>query len=215
MHELVGQLARAGEQEQAFCVEVEPADRLPLALLQPGQLAKHRWPVLRVIMSDHLAHRLVIGDHPGGRRCNAQAQRLAVDLDGISELDALADVRRLVVDRNPAFKNKLLHLQARTKAGLGQDLVQLWALGLRRQHPLVQLNCRVLLVGVELSGNYVFKAIALSGRCAWLGPGRAALGLIALIGRTGLCARPRPATAPPVRPLALTGLAGLVLRRWL
>ena len=145
----------------------------------------------------------------------AGVEHLAVDLDGISELDALADVRRLVVDRNPAFKDELLHLQARTEAGLGQDLVQLWALGLRRQHPLVQLNCRVLLVGVELSGDYVFKAIALSGRCAWLGPGRAALSLIALIGRTGLCARPRTATAPPVRPLALTGLAGLVLRRWL
>ena len=47
MHQLVGQLAGVGEQQQAFGVDVEPTHRLPLALRQARQAAEHRRAVLR------------------------------------------------------------------------------------------------------------------------------------------------------------------------
>jgi hypothetical protein len=42
VHQLVGQVAGGGEQQQAFGVHVQAAHRLPLALLQARQLAEHR-----------------------------------------------------------------------------------------------------------------------------------------------------------------------------
>jgi len=50
MHQPVGELARAGQQQQAFGIEVQTADRLPLALKQFGQAPKHRRAILRVVM---------------------------------------------------------------------------------------------------------------------------------------------------------------------
>ena len=166
MHQLVGQLARTGQQQQALGVQIEPSDRLPLALRELGQLAKDRGTVLRVIVGDDLAGRLVVGDHARRRRRDAHAQRLAIDLDRIAKLDALADVRRLVVDRNPAFQNQLLHLQPRPQTGLGQHFMQLGAFGLGREHPLGQLDLRVLLIGIELARHHVFKAVARARRRA-------------------------------------------------
>jgi hypothetical protein len=111
VHQPVGQLAGVGEQQQAFGVEVEPADGLPLALVQPGQLAEHRGPVLRVVVGDDLAGGLVVGDDAGGRRLDAHAHRLAVDLDLVAVLHALADVRGLIVDGDTPFGDEALHLQ--------------------------------------------------------------------------------------------------------
>ena len=79
-------------------------------MVQLGQAAKHGGAVLRVVMRYHLAGGLVVGNHAGGRRVDADAQRLAVDFDLVAPLHALADVRWLVVDRNAAFGDKLLHL---------------------------------------------------------------------------------------------------------
>src|SRR5207244_927258 len=50
MHQAVGQFARTGEQQQALGVQVQPADRLPLALVQLGQLAKDGRAVLRIVV---------------------------------------------------------------------------------------------------------------------------------------------------------------------
>ena len=113
MHQTVSQLARAGEQQQAFGIQVQTPNRLPLALVQLGQTAEHRGPVLRIILGHHFAGRLVVRNHPRRRSLNAHLDRLAIDLDLISELNALADVGRLVVDRDAPFGDKLLHLQPR------------------------------------------------------------------------------------------------------
>ena len=112
MHQAVGQLARVGEQQQTFGVEVKPAHRLPLTLHQARQAAEHGGPVLRVVMTDHFARRLVISQHAGRRWRHAHAYRLAVDLDDVTVLDALAHVGRLAVDGDAPFKDELLHLQA-------------------------------------------------------------------------------------------------------
>ena len=85
VHQLVGQFARVGEQQQAFGVDVEPPHRLPLALRKPGQAPEHRWPVLRVVIGNDFAHRLVVGDHARWRWRNAHLDQLAGNADAVAE----------------------------------------------------------------------------------------------------------------------------------
>ena len=162
VHQRVRQLARAGEQQQTFGIQVQTTDRLPLAMLQLGQLAEHRGAVLRIVMGDHLAHGIVIGDHARRRRIDAEADGLAVDLDHIAKLNALTDVSRLVVDRDAAFENQLLHLQARAHAGLGQYLVQLGRIDLRRQHTLGRHIAAVFLFIVKVTRDHIGKGYVLA-----------------------------------------------------
>ena len=85
VHQLVGQLAGVGEQQQAFGVDVQPADRLPLALLQPRQAAEHRGALLRVVVGDDFTDGLVVRQHPGRGRRDAKAHRLAVQGHTVTE----------------------------------------------------------------------------------------------------------------------------------
>ena len=50
MHEPVGQLTRAGEQQETFGVQIQSPDGLPLAVLQSGQPAEHGRAILGVVM---------------------------------------------------------------------------------------------------------------------------------------------------------------------
>ena len=136
VHQLIGQVAGAGEKQQALGVQVQTPHRLPFTLEQLGQAAKNRGAVLRIVMRNDLARRLVISDHAGCRRINAEANRLAIDLDGVAKLDPLPDMRRLVVDGDTPLQDELLHLQAGTHARLRQYLVQLGRLHLRGQNAL-------------------------------------------------------------------------------
>ena len=160
VHEPVGQFPRAGEQQQAFGVQIQPPNRLPFALHQPRQLAEHRRAVLRVIVRHDFPRRLVIGNHTRGWRRNTKANGLAVDLDLITKLHALPDMGGLVIHRNTPLKNELLHLQARTHAGLGQHLVQLGRLRLGQQHAFGGRHLGVSLILVELARDHVGKPIA-------------------------------------------------------
>ena len=139
VHELIGQLTRTGEEQQSFCVEVQATHRLPFPVVKPRQLAKNRGAVLRIVMADDLACGLVVSDHAGGRRVNADADRLAVHLDLVAVLHTLPYVGRLIVDSDAAFRDEFFHLKARTHASLGQDFVQLGRVGLRREHALAQV----------------------------------------------------------------------------
>ena len=136
MHELVGQAARVGEQEQAFGVDVEPADRLPLALVQARQAPEHGRPMLGIVVGDDLASRLVVREDPCRRRDDAHPHRLAVDLDPVPEGNALTGMRWLAVDRDPALDDQVFHVAARADAGLRQHLVQLGRIGFGGEHPL-------------------------------------------------------------------------------
>ena len=51
MHQLVRQVARVREQQQALGVDVEATDRLPLALLQARQAAEHGRTLLRIVVA--------------------------------------------------------------------------------------------------------------------------------------------------------------------
>ena len=123
VHQLVGQLPRAGKQQETFGIQIQTPNRLPLALHEPGQFAKHGGSVLRIVMGHDFAHRLVVSDHTRWGWVDAIADRLAVDLDLITKLDALTDVSGLVIDRNPPLQNQLFHFKARTQTRLGQHLV--------------------------------------------------------------------------------------------
>ena len=57
-----------------------------------------------------LAHGLVVGNDAGRRRVDPIANGLSVDFDLVPELDALANMGRLIVDRNTPFQNELFHL---------------------------------------------------------------------------------------------------------
>ena len=156
VHQLVRQFAGIGEQQQAFGVQVEPAHRLPLALLKPRQATEHGRPVLRVVMGDDFTGGLVVGDDARRRRHDAHAHRLAVDLDLVAERDALAGVRRLAVDRDLAVGNPLLHVTPRSDPCLRQHLVQFRRFGFGCKHPLGR--CR------RLQHRLVFNHIELTGQ---------------------------------------------------
>ena len=85
VHQLVGQFTRVGEQQQAFGVDVEPTDRLPLAVGQPRQPAVDRRAVLRVVVGDDLADRLVVGDDARRRWRDAHLDQLAGDADAVAK----------------------------------------------------------------------------------------------------------------------------------
>ena len=163
VHQLVGQFAGVGEQQQALGVQVEPTDRLPLALLQSRQPAEHRRPVLGVVVGDDFSGRLVVGNDARRRGHDAHAHRLAVDLDLVAEGNALAGVRRLSVDRHQAVGDPLLHVAPRTHAGLCQHLVQLRRIGLGSQHALGRAGWRFgdgLLDFIELAGQDLGEHLA-------------------------------------------------------
>ena len=112
VHQIIGQLTRTGKQQQALGVDVQSPDRLPLPLHQFRQLSKHGRTVLRVIMRDNLTHWLVVRNHPRRWRVDAEFDRFAIDLDMITELNALTNMGRLIVDGDAPLHDQLFHLKA-------------------------------------------------------------------------------------------------------
>lgn len=165
VHQPVGQLSRTGQKQQAFGVQIKPADGLPLALKQFGQAPENCRPVLRIVMSHHLASRLVVRNHARRRRIDTHANGFAVDLDAVTKLDALADVSGLGIDRYPAFEDQLLHFKPRTQTGLSQNLVELGRFRQRRQNALGRRQGGIVLIGVKLPGDYIGET-----RSAWRCP---------------------------------------------
>ncbi len=125
MHETVCQIARGGQHQQTFGVEVEAADREPLGGLHGRQLVEHRRTAFRISVADDFASRFVIQQH--ARRLVGQLalDRLAVDANLVGRHDALADVGRLAVHRHAAGDDQFFHVAARAHAGFGQHFVQL------------------------------------------------------------------------------------------
>ena len=173
MHQLVREFTGVREQQQAFGVDVEPADRLPLALLQSRKTTEHGRPVLRIVMRDDLSDRLVVRDDARRRWHDAQLHRLAVDLHAVAERDALADMRRLAVDFHMAVGDQVLHVAARADTRLREHLVQLGRIGLGQQHALRRRRVVFgdfdlglgLAVDVELARQHLREQLAGLDRC--------------------------------------------------
>jgi hypothetical protein len=150
VHQPVGQLAGARQQQQTFSVQVKPPNGLPFALKQLRQTAKHGGPILWVIMRDHFASGLVIRNNARRWRVYAHAHRFAIDFDAVSKLNPLANVGGFSVHWNTPLQNQLLHLKPWTQTGLRQNLVQFRGFRLRGQNPLWRLDRWIYLVSIKL-----------------------------------------------------------------
>src|SRR5690348_4930588 len=102
MHQPIGELARGREQQQPLAVEIEPAHGDPLGASKPRQLLEHGRTAFRVGPAHDLAGRLVIQQHAGARRREAQPHELAVDADLVVRPDLLSDLRRHAVHGDPS-----------------------------------------------------------------------------------------------------------------
>jgi hypothetical protein len=111
VHQIVGQFTRAGEQQQPLGIQIESTNALPLSILQLRQAPKYSGSILGVIVGNHLSNRFVVRNHSGGGRIYSNPDGLAIDLDAVTELNALTDMRGLIIDRYTAFQYELLHFQ--------------------------------------------------------------------------------------------------------
>jgi len=84
MHQRVGEIARVGEDQQSAGVVVEPPDRQPLAVAQPGQRIEHRSASARVVMTDDLALGLVIEQYLVQCLGDPRADAPAIDRNGVA-----------------------------------------------------------------------------------------------------------------------------------
>ena len=133
VHQAVGQVARGRKQQQALGIEVEPAHRQPLARLHRRQTVEHRWPAIRIVMTDDLASRLMVHQHARRLLADAALDQFTIDPHMVGRQDALANMGRLAIHRDPAGHDQVFHVAARTEARFGQHLVQLGRIVVRRQ----------------------------------------------------------------------------------
>ncbi|CAB5517644.1 hypothetical protein LMG26857_06740 [Achromobacter anxifer] len=125
MHDAVGHVAGGREDQQAFRIQVQAADRQPFAGAQLGQAGEDAGATARVVMADDLSGRLVIQDHARRLLRIGAHDGLAVHAHLVVGRHALADMGRLAVDRHPPRDDQFFHFAARTNAGVRQHLVQL------------------------------------------------------------------------------------------
>src|SRR3546814_813819 len=120
----VDDVAVAGQQDQAFRILVQPADREdpPLVADEIDDVALHRrlggaGDADRLVQRDVDVPALAFGGAPG-------AQGLAVDLDLVAHADLGADPRALPVDRGPPLPDQPIGLAPRAEAGVADVLVE-------------------------------------------------------------------------------------------
>ncbi|CUJ49428.1 Uncharacterised protein [Achromobacter xylosoxidans] len=170
VHDAVGHVARRGEDQQTLGIQIEPADRQPLAGAQLGQARKHAGAAARIVMADDFTCRLVIQDHARRLLGIGPHDRLAIDPHLVIRRYALADVRRLAVDRYTAGDDQLFHLSTRANARIRQHLVQLGHDGFAVQvlaqpllHAVGGLEVRQRLLGFLLAATGI-RRIRLASR---------------------------------------------------
>jgi hypothetical protein len=115
------QITVVGQEQQAFRVVVEPADRVEVAEVGRDEL-EHRAAALRVEARRHHPGRLVDQDVS---QWDGRLDFLAVDRDGVGLRVGLgAEVQdRLAVDGNAALDDETLGGPARDHAGAGEDFL--------------------------------------------------------------------------------------------
>ena len=110
-------------------------------------------------MGDHFSHRLVVRNDARGRRVDAVADGLAIDLDLIAKLDSLPNVGWLVVDGDAPLHDELLHLKPRAHARLCQHFMKLGRFCLRGQYAFWRREFCDLFVGIKLARYHVVKPV--------------------------------------------------------
>jgi len=117
-----GELAVVGQQQQAFRVVVQPANRVDV-LAHVRQEVEHGRPVLRVLPRGHVPAGLVEQDVAAARR---RAHALAVDADVVAVgVGPAAELGyRGAVHRHAAVEDQPLRRAPRRDAGGGEDLLE-------------------------------------------------------------------------------------------
>ena len=171
VHQLVGEFARIGEQQQAFGIHIQSTDRLPLTLLQARQMTEHGWTALWVVERHDLARRLVISQNARRRRRDPDADLLAIQTHDVSERDALPDMSNFAIHFDLAFGDHVFDVTTRADSRLGQHLLQLGRVGFRRQYALafdlsleLGQQFRFVTGSIELSGQNLSKTRADLGK---------------------------------------------------
>src|SRR5882724_5229175 len=214
----IGQFERArqpaiiGQQQQAFGVEIEPADRdQPRQAFR--QIVEHRRPSFGIGMRGHQPARLVKHEQPGAL---ARRQRLAIDGDGIVGGDI--ERRRIdhaAVDRDAALHDPFLGVAARGKARprhhLGNALAGFLFARRPRRTPPVRLALAILAAAAERRTFY--KDLALVFVVA-AGPIARSIRRLRVAARMFLPGTPAFAGAIKLRPLAKWAITlGTILAR--
>ena len=124
MHEPICQIPRIGQDQQAFGVEVKPADSHPATGFGRRQTIENSRTAFRVIVTDNLAGWLVINQDFRRFTSVFQADWLAVHPHNIASGDALAKGRSLAIDTHASGRDRLFHVAPRTQASLGEQFLQ-------------------------------------------------------------------------------------------
>ncbi|MNM95050.1 hypothetical protein D3C81_1074750 [compost metagenome] len=128
MHQTVGQLTVCGEHQQAGGVDVQATDVDPAAFFRPWQAVEHGRTAFRVVTGADLAVGLVVHDHPAGGLGGLLAlDQLAVDGDGVVQVDALTEGGGNAIDLDPALADPGLDVTARTHTDTGENFLQFLA----------------------------------------------------------------------------------------
>ena len=124
MHQLVGQFAVSGEQQQTGGVDVEPAHGNPACMSQAWQVVEYGGTSLRVIAGADFAERLVVQQHRMHlRRLFTRRQLLAVDNYLVLAANAVTQFGNNAVDLDAALTDPVFQFAARTEAGTGQHFL--------------------------------------------------------------------------------------------
>src|SRR5579884_2074729 len=127
MHELVGEIAVVGQQQQPLAILIESADGIDAFMDVRHKVHRSR-PTGGIVVGAEVAARLV--DKPVDQALDFQ--RLAIDLDllllGVNLGAQLAD--NTAIDGNTATEDQLLAVPPRADAGVGQILVEAFHSGL-------------------------------------------------------------------------------------
>ena len=102
----------------------------------------------------------MVGNDPGRRWLDPVADWLAIDLDLVAKLDALANVRWFIVDADAALHDELLHLQTGAHARLRQHFVKFGGFCHGGQHAFAQGQLRGVFIRIKLARNYIIKTVA-------------------------------------------------------
>ena len=81
-------------------------------MLQARQFPKNSRSVFGIVVRHNFTCRFVIRNHTRWWWVNANAKWTSIDFDLIAVLNALTNVSGLIVDRNSALQNELLHFKA-------------------------------------------------------------------------------------------------------
>src|SRR5690606_33543872 len=107
---------------QAGGIDVQTTDIDPATLFRSRQAIKHGRATFRVVTGADLAFRLVVDQHAAHALLDVFAlEQLAVDADGVAQLDASPKGGDGAIDPDPAISDPLLDVTARAQAGAGQD----------------------------------------------------------------------------------------------